>query len=146
MLRARPATWRATMGFDDWYRLSVHAVITDERGRVLLLKATYADRGWGLPGGAVDPGETIHQALLRECEEELGAVVAIRHLTGVYSHSAVRSHAFIFRCELPADAVVQLSDEHSELGYFDPIDLPDLQRRRVLDCLGFDGRVHSASF
>jgi 8-oxo-dGTP pyrophosphatase MutT (NUDIX family) len=47
------------MGFDDRYRLSAHAVITDEAGRVLLLQATYGDRRWGLPGGAVDPGETL---------------------------------------------------------------------------------------
>lgn len=134
------------MGFDDWYRLSVHAVIVDEAGRVLLLKATYADSAWGLPGGAVDPGETIHEALLRECVEEMGTNVSIRHLTGVYYHAAVRSHAFIFRCDLPPGATVQLSEEHSQLRYFAPHELPDVQRRRVLDSLAYDGQVRSASF
>jgi hypothetical protein len=55
---------------DDWFRLSVHAVITDAEGAVLLLKATYDDQAWGLPGGALDPGETIHEGLRRECRED----------------------------------------------------------------------------
>lgn len=134
------------MGFDDWYRLSVHAVITDPEGRVLLLRATYGDRGWGLPGGALDPGETVHDALMRECREELGQEVVIRYLSGVYAHSAVRSHAFVFRCELPDTGAVRLSEEHSAMDYFVPDELPTAQRRRVLECLEFDGRVRSASF
>lgn len=38
------------MGFHDFYRLSSHAVIFNENRQVLLLKATYADCAWGLPG------------------------------------------------------------------------------------------------
>ncbi len=48
------------MAFEDLCRLSAHAVITDEAGRVLLLKATYGALSWGLPGGALEPGETMH--------------------------------------------------------------------------------------
>lgn len=134
------------MGFDDWFRLSAHAVITDSSGRVLLLRANYGDHGWGLPGGALDPGETVHAALLRECDEELGTRVDIQYLSGVYAHSAVRSHAFIFRCSLPEGVEIRLSDEHSEARYWDPDDLPDVQRRRVLECIEFDGVVRSALF
>lgn len=134
------------MGFEDFFRLSVHAVITDDRGHVLLLKATYGTEAWGLPGGALDAGETIHEALQRECEEELGVAVSVSYLSGVYSHPSVRSHAFIFRCALPAVHSLRLSEEHSELRYFDPDALPPVQRRRVLDCLEFTGRVRSQRF
>ena len=137
---------RYPMGFDDWFRLSVHAVITDASGRVLLLKANYGDCAWGLPGGALDPGETIHQGLVRECREELDSEVEILYLSGVYSHPAVQSHAFIFRCRLPGGALPRLSSEHSDMRYFPPGELQPVQRRRVLDCLDFDGDVRSAGF
>jgi 8-oxo-dGTP diphosphatase len=134
------------VSFDDWFRLSVHAVITDDEGRVLLLKASYGDEAWGLPGGALDPGETIHEGLQRECREELGAEVGIQYLSGVYSHARVRSHAFIFRCDLSHGAAIVLSGEHTAMAYVEPESLAPVQRRRVLECLQFTGAVRSASF
>jgi 8-oxo-dGTP diphosphatase len=128
------------MGFDDWFRLSFHAVITNPEGEVLLLKATYGEEAWGLPGGALDPGETIHEGLVRECAEELGCEVEIGYLSGVYSHSAVKSHAFIFRCDLPERVEIRLSSEHSEYRYSHPEELAPVQRRRVRECLNHDGR------
>jgi 8-oxo-dGTP diphosphatase len=134
------------MGFEDWFRLSVHAVITNPDGQVLLLKAAYGDLAWGLPGGALEPGETIHEALRRECAEELGCDVVVGDLTGVYSHTAVQSQAFIFRCELAGNSRIVLSSEHSEFSYVDPDGLAPVQRRRVLECLNFSGHVFSARF
>ena len=134
------------MAFDDTFRLSAHAVILDPEGHVLQLASTYGSRAWGLPGGALEPGETIHEALARECLEELGCAVAIRHLTGVYYHAAYNSQAFIFRCELPRDAVIHLSAEHSAFRYFPRGELGPVQRRRVDDCLSFSGAVVSARF
>jgi 8-oxo-dGTP diphosphatase len=51
------------MAYNDKFRLSSHAVITDADDNVLLLKANYGNFDFGLPGGALEPGETIHQAL-----------------------------------------------------------------------------------
>lgn len=134
------------MAFDDTFRLSAHAVIVDADNHVLQLASTYGSRAWGLPGGALEPGETIHDALARECLEELGCAVVIRHLTGVYYHSAYNSQAFIFRCELPRGAVIHLSAEHSAFRYFPLDELGAVQRRRVDDCLSFSGAVVSARF
>lgn len=134
------------MGFEDTFRLSAHAVITNELGEVLQLRATYADRNWGLPGGALDPDETIHEALLRECREELGRAVRIDYLSGVYYHRVYRSQVFIFRAHFADEGAIALSDEHSELGYFPLEALSPVQRQRVQDCLEFDGRVRSAKF
>lgn len=136
----------APLGFEDWYRLSVHAVITNSVDEVLLLKATYGQKAWGLPGGALDPGETIHEGLLRECDEELGCDIEILYLSGVYAHSAVQSHAFIFRCALREDEEIQLSSEHSDYRYFPVVELPPVQRQRVLECIEFTGEVRSARF
>jgi len=134
------------MGFEDTYRLSAHAVITNDAGEVLQLRATYADRNWGLPGGALDPGETVHEALLRECREELGRAVRIDYLSGVYYHRVYHSHVFIFRAHFTDASSIVLSDEHSELAYFPLLELSPVQRQRVEDCLQFDGRVRSAKF
>ena len=134
------------MAFQHRYRLSTHAVITDDEGRVLLLKASYADGGWGLPGGGVDPGESLHETLARECQEELGCEVVIDALTGVYYHASFEAHAVLFRCRLPDGAVPKLSEEHTEYRYFPVEELSPVQRLRVEDCLGFDGRARSRSF
>ncbi|MBB3059234.1 NUDIX hydrolase [Microbulbifer rhizosphaerae] len=134
------------MGFEDTYRLSAHAVITNEVGEVLQLRATYADKSWGLPGGALDPGETIHEALLRECREELGRAVRIDYLSGIYYHRVYNSHVFIFRAHFSDEGAIALSDEHSELRYFPLSALSPVQRQRVEECLRFDGRVRSAKF
>lgn len=79
------------MAFNDTYRFGAHAIIFNTGGHVLLLKKTYGDKGWSLPGGGVDPGETIHQALLRECREELGIEVQDVVLTGFYYHSRLNA-------------------------------------------------------
>lgn len=134
------------MGFQDFYRMSSHAVITNQEQQILLLKATYADCTWGLPGGGLDKGETIHDALKRECLEELGCDIKIDYLSGVYYHSAVNSHAFIFKCVLNPSQSIQLSHEHSEYRWFNLTDLSTVQKVRVQDCLNFSGEVISRSF
>ncbi|WP_163122871.1 NUDIX hydrolase [Acinetobacter portensis] len=134
------------MAFTDFYRLSSHAVILNENNEVLLLKATYANCAWGLPGGGLDMGETIHEALIRECKEELGCDISIDYLSGVYFHSAVISHAFIFRCHLSKNSNIQLSSEHSEFKWFSIDELSPIQKQRVEDCLTFNGEVKSRAF
>jgi 8-oxo-dGTP diphosphatase len=134
------------MAYDDFYRLSVHAVILDKQGRVLQVKATYANKNWGLPGGTLDPGETIHEALVRECQEELGVNVCVKYMSGMYFHSQYNSHACIFKCEMPENSEIKLSEEHSEYRFFPIEELSPVQKQRVLDCLEFDGQVKSARF
>lgn len=134
------------MAFHDLYRMSSHAVISNDQNQILLLKATYADLAWGLPGGALDQGETVHEALLRECREELGCEIRLDYLSGVYYHSVVNSHAFIFRCHILDPFVIRLSDEHSEYRWFEISALSKVQQIRVQDCLNFNGTVISRSF
>lgn len=138
------------MAFDDFYRISSHAVIQNEAGQILLLKANYADASWGLPGGSLDIGETIHQALYRECFEELGCKVKIQYLSGVYYHSNVNSHAFIFRSEFihstGSTPEIRLSNEHSHFKWFELHELSKVQQIRVKDCLAFNGTVKSRTF
>lgn len=65
-------------------RPSVSAVIFDPRGRLLLQQRSDGGQ-WGLPGGSVEVGESLAQAVRREVDEETGLGVAVRRLVGVYS-------------------------------------------------------------
>ncbi|MCB9607147.1 MAG: NUDIX domain-containing protein [Polyangiaceae bacterium] len=133
------------MAYTDRFRLSAHAVILNAEQQVLQLRATYGEKRWGLPGGALEPGETPDVALCRECHEELGVAIQLGPLTGVYYHATHESQVFIFKVTLPAAPVV-LSPEHSELNYFPLDSLSSVQRIRVDDCLSYDGSVRFNRF
>ncbi len=60
-------------------RLIAHALLTDERGRVLLCETSFKP-DWELPGGIVEPGESPRDACLREMFEEMGAAPALDRL------------------------------------------------------------------
>jgi ADP-ribose pyrophosphatase YjhB (NUDIX family) len=65
-------------------RAAVSAVIFDRRGRLLLQQRSDGGQ-WGLPGGSVEIGESVRDAVTREVREETGLIVAVRRLVGVYS-------------------------------------------------------------
>ncbi|WP_119141008.1 NUDIX hydrolase [Pseudomonas reidholzensis] len=134
------------MAFDDTFRLSSHAVIFNEHDEVLLLKANYGDCSWGLPGGSLEPGETIHEALVRECREEMGLALESATLTGVYFHAHYNSHAFIFRGVISDLSKITLSEEHTAWKFFALGELTRVQFIRVSDCLAYTDCVVSRSF
>ena len=49
--------------------LGVRALVLDQEGRIFLVKHSYVS-GWHLPGGGVERGETLRDALERELIEE----------------------------------------------------------------------------
>jgi 8-oxo-dGTP pyrophosphatase MutT (NUDIX family) len=79
-------------------RLTARVLLLDPDGRVLLFEDS--DPGlpgpptfWITPGGALDPGETVEQAALRELAEETGLVLDPQQLRGPIAHRIV-VHAY----------------------------------------------------
>jgi len=94
-------------------RPTARAVIIEGRQILLLRKEGYVDGvRYALPGGAQEPGETLHQALQRECLEEIGTSVSIGSMLHVADYFKLRDSSpptrrhlleMLFRCQLPGD-------------------------------------------
>ncbi|MCM3718143.1 NUDIX hydrolase [Fictibacillus phosphorivorans] len=65
--------------------VAVGAWVEDDQGNILLVKT---QRGsWEFPGGQVENGESLMDAVVRETKEESGIEVEVSHLSGVYSNT-----------------------------------------------------------
>lgn len=63
---------------------SVNVVVTDDAGRVLMIRRS--DSGnWAFPGGAIDLGESLPEAAVRETFEETGVSCTITGILGTYT-------------------------------------------------------------
>ena len=86
--------WRMARGVT----LGVRGLVIDAGGRVFLVKHTYSP-GWQLPGGGVEPGETVYEALARELKEEGNIeLMGTPALHGVFFNTGVsrRDHVVLF--------------------------------------------------
>lgn len=64
--------------------VGVGAIILEDKQVVLVRRGRPPARGqWSLPGGIVEPGETMEEAIVREVEEEVGLKVEVIHLVSV---------------------------------------------------------------
>ncbi len=64
---------------------SVTAIVTDRPGRLLMVHRTDNDL-WSIPGGAMDLGESIADAAVRETKEETGLDVEVTGIVGIYTN------------------------------------------------------------
>ena len=122
-------------------------IFRDER---VLLQRRDDNRKWGLPGGSVEPGESVRTAVIREVLEETGLDVEPLRLIGVYSDPA--NHQIVtypdgnvihyvsssFECRI-VGGTLACGDESLDLRWFDPQSLPDemmpMHRVRIADAL-----------
>jgi ADP-ribose pyrophosphatase YjhB (NUDIX family) len=122
--------------------LGVQAVVIDGQGRIFLVRHSYVP-GWHLPGGGVEVGETLVDALARELVEEGNiAFVEPPVLHGVFLNSRIsrRDHVVVYVVRrFRQDPVLQPNYEIIEHGFFSPDALPEdtspATRRRLAEVL-----------
>jgi ADP-ribose pyrophosphatase YjhB (NUDIX family) len=72
---------------------------------------------WGLPGGRMEPGETMIEAIERECREELGSMPEYIRLVPLEKFTTADHHFsyHTFFCSVATEFIPKLNDEHT--GY-----------------------------
>jgi len=129
--------WRFTRGMT----LGVRGVVTDDEGRVLLIQHTYV-KGWYLPGGGIERGETAEEALARELVEEAGVRMTGRAALLSFHSNHVQfpgDHVLIYRVTDWEPCEATSRGEIHDRGWFPPEALPDgitpSTHRRVREAL-----------
>lgn len=123
--------------------LGVRAVVLDAESRVFLVRHSYVS-GWYLPGGGVDFGETMEEALRRELKEEGDIDLtgdAVLHGIFLNSHVSRRDHVAVYVVrQFSQDRLPAPNREIIECGFFAITALPEGTtpgtRLRIAEVLG----------
>ncbi len=123
--------------------VAVDALVVNASDEILMIDSP--KRGWEFPGGQVEAGETLHQALVREVREETGVEVSIGQLVGVYQNIRTDILMLGFLCNYLGG---ELKTSSESLGVewvarsavLERMHVPFI-RQRMKDKLDFSGRV-----
>ncbi|TCL56971.1 mutator protein MutT [Kineothrix alysoides] len=110
--------------------VGVHAII-QASGTILVLKRSkdnlYQPELWDFPGGGIESGETIEEALLREVREETQLEIEVRRVLSVYSNNDQlpfrQTTQIVFMAKTNNLDVVLNSKEHSDYNWMHPSQL-----------------------
>jgi ADP-ribose pyrophosphatase YjhB (NUDIX family) len=97
-----------------------------EKGQVLLTQRNDFPI-WCLPGGAVEAGESLAVAAVREVREETGLEVQLTRLVGLYSRPSWReggAHEALFAAHITGGALLISTPETVQARYFGGSELP----------------------
>ncbi len=137
------------IGQEGELRIGSCAVIFDEAHEKVLLTRRSDNGLWCLPGGKMEPGESIEECCRREVLEETGLIVEPKRLVGVYSNRdqlvVYKDGAKVQMLVLSFEAAIVggtlgLSNETTDAGYFsiaeiEALEMHDRHKDRVLDAL-----------
>jgi ADP-ribose pyrophosphatase YjhB (NUDIX family) len=120
---------------------SVNVAVTNDAGEVLLIRRSDNDN-WALPGGAVDLGESLSQAAVRETLEESGIECEITGVSGIYtdpghvmlytSNGEVRQEFSIVLTARAVGGRLASSSETSEARWVPPAELAGYRMDRSM--------------
>ena len=136
---------RACVGHGLLLLPGVAAIVRDGDGRILV-QLREGEGDWGLPGGAIDPGETPAEAIAREVHEESGLDVRVERVVGVFGGWAYRARypngdeteyvTIVFACAVTGGALRKQEGESAALRWVRPDELPPMKQsweRRVAE-------------
>jgi 8-oxo-dGTP pyrophosphatase MutT (NUDIX family) len=144
MLRNSMQSMLRRFGYDRCKKtVGVRALVFDNHQQVLLVKHTYRP-GWHTPGGAVDPGESPNDAIVREVLEETGiALLTAPTLFAVYVNSGLNIDDFPILYVARGVEGIPKANDHREIidvRWFPlqslPSDTTDKTLRRINEFLG----------
>jgi ADP-ribose pyrophosphatase YjhB (NUDIX family) len=120
---------------------SVNVIVTNESGEILMIRRSDNDN-WAVPGGAIDLGESVRQAAIRETKEETGIDCEITGLVGIYSdpkhvihytsNDEVRQEFSIVLTARPTGGQPTPSDESREVHWIKPTKINKLRMDRSM--------------
>jgi 8-oxo-dGTP diphosphatase len=151
---------------DNWWtEFPVHFVsaagVVFKEDKVLLIRSD--KRGWEFPGGLVELGESVLDALKREILEESGIMVEPEYFTGIYQNVVLKQGYgplegmtlpttvnLVFRCRY-LGGTETLSEESREVGWFTAEEAGNMITQTYLkkefeDALGERGALHFDTF
>jgi ADP-ribose pyrophosphatase YjhB (NUDIX family) len=112
---------------------SVNVVVVNDAAEILMIRRSDNDN-WAVPGGAVDLGESVTQAAVRETREESGIDCEITGLAGIYSdprhvilytsNGEARQEFSIVLTGRRVSGTPTPSDESTEVRWVPAADLP----------------------
>lgn len=115
------------IGRNGKLRIGCSALIFDQSGEKILLTKRSDNGQWCLPGGVMEPGESISETCIREVLEETGLEVEVLRIIGVYSNrdllveypdgNKFQIVVVSFEVEVKGGEL-RLSNETTDYGYF----------------------------
>lgn len=123
--------------------LTVDAIIEVDGG-IILIKRKNPPYGWAIPGGFVDYGETLEEAVIREAKEETGLDIRLKRQFHTYSDPGrdPRHHTVSTIYIATADGEPVAGDDAKEVGIYNRDNLPKdiaFDHREILEDY-FNGR------
>lgn len=128
--------------------VSVAGLVYNDNDEILLLYSP--KRGWEYPGGMVEPGETLQDALIREIKEETGADVEITGFIGICKNIQKDIVNIDFACKYLGGELTT-SNESLDVKWvnkneaLDMVTFP-LTKKRLANMLSADGSVSCFNF
>ena len=105
----------------------VAALIWDNGRFMICQRPAHKARGllWEFVGGKTDPGETMEEALIRECREELGITVSVGdvYMQVIHDYPDILIRLTLFHCTI-AEGTPKLL-EHNDLKWILPSQIPE---------------------